>query len=138
MGIPITTTPEVTTTEVPITITTLFPPDGQRYSSYSYQLLATGGTCNPTGPATNDVHANPTPAPTPTEAPLTYNWTITSGSLPNGLQLSSNLSTTSGQIYGTPTESGTFTIYVKACCRSNPTECSTPQVMQITIIQPPV
>ncbi len=62
-----------------LTIGTAFLPEGMVGESYSAALEATGGT-----------------------AP--YTWSITSGSLPNGLELDS----VSGEIYGTPTVGGQF------------------------------
>ncbi len=70
-------------TIAPLTITTTSVPNGTTGTAYSTFLQATGGT-----------------------AP--YSWSITSGSLPAGL----NLAVNTGVIGGTPTASGSFPIAV--------------------------
>ncbi|HEX8088524.1 MAG TPA: NBR1-Ig-like domain-containing protein, partial [Blastocatellia bacterium] len=67
----------------PLTITTTSLPFGQAFQAYSAQVVATGGQPS-------------------------YNWSVSSGSLPSGLTL--NPST--GLISGTPTVGGTFNITV--------------------------
>ena len=76
----------VSTSVTPVQITTSSLPDGQVNSNYSAILVASGGK-------------------TP------YSWSITSGLLPGNLSLGAS----SGQINGTPTQSGTssFTVQVK-------------------------
>ena len=66
----------------PLTITTASLPAGAVLTAYSQTLAVTGGT-------------------------PPYTWRVTSGSLPGGLTLAS-----SGNISGTPTAAGTFTIQV--------------------------
>ena len=73
----------ITTALIPPIITTTTLPDGIIGTTYSTQLAATGTT------------------------PIT--WSLESGSLPNGLTLSS-----AGVISGTPTEENTFNFTVKA------------------------
>jgi hypothetical protein len=67
----------------PLAITTASLPDGVAGSMYSATLTATGGM-------------------------LPYNWTVSSGSLPPGLNLSS-----SGSITGTPSSSGTYSFRIR-------------------------
>ena len=74
----------------PVQITTSSLAGGQVNTSYSASLAATGGT-------------------TP------YSWSITSGSLPTGLSLSS-----AGQITGTPTQSGNASFTVQVSDSSSP------------------
>src|SRR5579863_1813180 len=75
----------------PMFVTTTTLPSGTVGTAYSSQLTATGGT-------------------------NTYTWSITSGALPNGLNLSS-----SGLISGTPTVSNTFGFNVTATdCNGQP------------------
>ncbi len=73
------------TVNMALTITTTSLPSGNVGTSYSQIVQATGGV-------------------------TTYSWSITSGSLPAGL----NLNSITGQIYGTPTTMGTssFTVTV--------------------------
>ena len=75
-----------------VQITTSSLPSGQVSSAYSTSLAASGGT-------------------TP------YTWLLSSGSLPAGLTLSS-----SGQIRGTPTTSGTSSFTVKITDSSSPAQ----------------
>jgi hypothetical protein len=91
-----------------ISITNTSLTSGQVSSSYAATLSATGGTSP-------------------------YTWSVTSGTLPTGLTLSS----TSGQISGTPTQSGTssFTIQVKDS--SSPAQTAT-KSLSITIAASPV
>lgn len=85
-----------------LSITTTSVPGGQVSSSYSAFLVASGGT-------------------TP------YTWSITSGSLPTGLSLSS-----AGQISGTPTATGTSSFTVQVMDSSSPAQSST-KSLSITI-----
>lgn len=78
-----------------LAITTTSVPGGQVNTSYSAFLVASGGT-------------------TP------YSWSISSGSLPAGLSLSS-----AGQISGTPTAAGTSSFTVKVTDSSSPAQTST-------------
>jgi hypothetical protein len=88
----------ITINNPPLAVTTTSLPEGVinvAYSSTAF-LTANGGT-----------------------AP--YTWSISSGSLPNGLQL--NAST--GQITGTPTKTGTFPFTAKVTDSSSPTQTAT-------------
>ena len=78
-----------------LSITTSGLPGGQAASPYSYLISATGGS-----------------------AP--YRWGISSGSLPQGLTLSS-----SGQVSGTPTQVGQFTFAVQVTDAGNTTVSKT-------------
>jgi hypothetical protein len=78
-------------TIVPLAITSSTLPSAVSGASYSSALLATGGT----------------PA---------YSWSITSGSLPQGLTLAAS----TGVISGTPTASGTASFTVTVSDKSNP------------------
>jgi len=80
-------------------------PDGTALLPYTTTLNANGGT-----------------------AP--YNWSLTSGNLPNGLNLSS-----SGLISGTATTTGAFTITVQASDASSRTAS---EVFTLSIIAPPL
>ena len=66
-------------TPSPLSITTTALPNAQAGTAYSFTLTATGGT-------------------TP------YTWSVAAGSLPSGLTLNSS----TGQLSGTPSQSGTF------------------------------
>jgi hypothetical protein len=79
----------------PVQITTTSLPNGPVNSSYSFMMVASGGT-------------------TP------YRWSITSGSLPAGLTMSA-----SGQISGTPSAAGTFSFTIQVADSSSPTETAT-------------
>jgi hypothetical protein len=92
----------VTSSVTPVQITTSSLPSGKTGTSYSSTLSATGGT-------------------TP------YNWSVSSGSLPAGLTLS-----TSGQISGTPTTAGTSSFTVKVTDSSSPAQTATAS-LSITI-----
>lgn len=74
-----------------LTITTTGLPNGVNGSSYSATVNASGGL-------------------------QPYGWSITSGSLPTGL----NLNSSSGQISGTPTANGTFSFTVTVTDSENP------------------
>ena len=84
-------------------ITTSSLASGQQGTAYSATLLATGGT-------------------TP------YSWSVTSGSLPAGLTLGSS----SGQIAGTPTGSGTSSFTVQVQDSSSPVQTAS-KTFSITI-----
>jgi len=88
-------------------ITTTSLPDGTVSIAYSQTLTATGGT-------------------TP------YTWIISSGSLPAGLSLNSS----TGEISGTPTSTGTSNFTVKVVDSSLPQMCDT-QPLSITIDEAP-
>ena len=87
-----------------LTITTSDLQNGVTGAAYSSTILASGGTPG-------------------------YTWTITSGALPGGLALDRN----SGAITGTPTESGTFGISVRAVDASNPQQIAATS-LSLTII----
>ncbi|MGH9735265.1 MAG: putative Ig domain-containing protein, partial [Candidatus Acidiferrales bacterium] len=80
---------------VPLTITTTSLSNGSTNTAYSAFLYAGGGT-------------------TP------YTWTISSGSLPTGLTMS-----TTGDISGTPTAAGAFTFTAKVTDSSSPAKTAT-------------
>jgi hypothetical protein len=86
----------------PLQITTSSLPSGIAKTSYSATLAATGGKTS-------------------------YSWSVSSGSLPTGLTLS-----TSGQMSGTPTSAGTFSFTVKVTDSSSPAQSSTAN-LSITI-----
>ena len=86
-----------------LTISTTALPNGAINSAYSQTLASNGGT-----------------------SPIT--WSISSGTLPNGLSLAS----TTGIISGTPTASGSSTFTVKATDSSTPAQTAT-QVITLTI-----
>ena len=88
----------------PLQITTGTLSAGQVGVSYSSMVQATGGT-------------------TP------YHWSINSGTLPNGLGLSS----TSGTISGTPNAAGSFTFTVKATDSTSPTALTTTKSFTLTV-----
>src|SRR5215472_15836823 len=85
----------ITAGVAPLQITTSSLPGGVANSSYSATESATGGK-------------------TP------YSWSVSSGSLPGGLALS-----TSGQISGTPTMSGTYSFTVQVTDSSSPAQKAT-------------
>ncbi len=91
----------------PVTITTSSLASGIAGTAYSQTLAATGGTPN-------------------------YNWTLTSGSLPTGLSLS-----TSGVISGTPWTSGTFSFGVTVTDSGSPALTNT-TAMMLTIAPRPL
>jgi hypothetical protein len=82
----------ITVEPAPLVITTATLPDGSTTAAYSATLAATGGT----GATT---------------------WSITAGTLPAGL----TLDPATGQISGTPTETGTFTITFQVTDSATPT-----------------
>jgi hypothetical protein len=86
-----------------IEITTTSLPGGVTGTAYSTTLQATGGT-------------------TPDS------WSVTSGTLPSGLALSS-----AGTISGTPTATGTFSFTVKVTDSTTPTALTATQSLSITI-----
>ncbi len=102
-----TSTLTITVIPAPLAITTASLPNGQVSVVYNVALAATGGV-----------------------AP--YNWTITSGSLPQGLQLAST-----GMISGTPTQPATndsVTFQVKDSSNPASTQSAT---LKLTIAPPP-
>ena len=92
----------------PLTITTTSLPAAEVGIAYSQNLQATGGV----------------PA---------YSWSLTAGSLPAGLTLSS-----SGTISGTPTTVGTSSFTVKVTDSETPTPNSTTANLSITVNNPPL
>lgn len=91
---------------LPLTITTTSLPVAVVQKSYSTTLTVTGGV----GP---------------------YNWTVTSGSLPNGVSLSS-----SGAITGTPTAAGTSPITVQVTDSQTPTAAVAAASFTFTVNNP--
>jgi hypothetical protein len=96
-------TPPPVTTTPPLTITTTALPNATLGISYSAALTASGGT-------------------TP------YDWTITSGALPAGLNLSSN-----GAITGTPSVPGNFTFAVRVTDATTPTVQTATATLSISV-----
>jgi uncharacterized protein (TIGR03437 family) len=92
-------------------LTTSSLPSGTVDVPYSLALSATGGV------------------------PPYSNWTLTSGSLPPGISLTSPSSLISGLITGTPTSAGTFTFTVQVSDSTNATASAT---LSLTIVQVPV
>ena len=90
-----TTTLSITATANPLKITTAALASGTTGSAYSQSLIASGGI----------------PA---------YSWSLSSGSLPAGLALSST-----GAISGTPTASGTFSFAATVSDKSTPAQTLT-------------
>ncbi len=90
----------------PLSVTTPSLPGGGVGIAYSQTLTASGGVSP-------------------------YTWSIASGSLPNGLSLSSN-----GQITGTPTATGTSSFSVKVTDSETPTAQSATANLSITISNP--
>ena len=93
----------LTVQAAPLSITTTSLASGFVNTAYAANLAANGGT-------------------TP------YTWSITSGSLPNGLTLNTN----TGAISGTPTGAGTFNFTVQVSDSSHPVQTAT-QPLSITI-----
>jgi Putative Ig domain len=91
-----------TVTPAPLEVTTTSLPGATLGSAYSATLAATGGT-------------------------PPYSWSVTSGSLPPGLSLSS-----SGTISGTPAEAGTYSLTIQAADSSSPRQTATAQ-LSITV-----
>jgi hypothetical protein len=87
-----------------LTITTASVPNGITGQAYSSTLIAANGT-----------------------AP--YAWTLTGGTLPAGLSLSS-----SGTISGTPTTVGTYSFTVKVTDSSSPVQTQTHTFANVTIV----
>jgi Putative Ig domain/Domain of unknown function DUF11 len=83
---------------VPLSVPTASPPQATAGIAYSQQLTAAGGT-----------------------AP--YTWTVTSGTLPAGLTLTSD-----GTITGTPVTAGTSAFTVQATDSGNPAQTATGQL----------
>ena len=94
----------------PVTISTSSLPGGTVNSAYSSTLAAAGGT-------------------TP------YSWSLSAGSLPAGLNLSSN-----GVISGTPTASGTVSFTVRVADSSAPAKTATANlsIAVAAVVTPPV
>jgi lysophospholipase L1-like esterase len=97
----------ITVAPPPVSVSTTSPADGRVGSAYATTLVARGGI-----------------------AP--YSWTVTSGSLPGGLALSS-----SGEIAGTPTTAGTFAFMVQAADSDAPTGTAT-RSLSVTVAPPPI
>jgi Putative Ig domain len=93
---------------VPVSISTGSLASGQVSSTYAATLAASGGTSP-------------------------YTWSVSSGALPAGLSLSAS----SGQISGTPTQSGTSTFTVQVKDSSSPAQTAT-KSLSITIAATPV
>jgi hypothetical protein len=91
-----------TVTPAPLEVTTTSLPGATLGSAYSATLAATGGT-------------------------PPYSWSVTSGSLPPGLSLSS-----SGTISGTPAEAGMYSLTIQAADSSSPRQTATAQ-LSITV-----
>lgn len=85
----------VTSTTPTLSITTSSLPNGQSGTAYSATLSASGGTSP-------------------------YNWSLSSGSLPTGVSLGSN-----GQVSGTPTQSGSFSITIQVADSASHTASKT-------------
>jgi CSLREA domain-containing protein/uncharacterized repeat protein (TIGR01451 family) len=85
-------------------------PDGTRNSSYSGTIIVTDGA-----------------------GPHTYNFTVTAGSLPDGLTLSP--SGPSGTLSGTPTVANTFTFTIRA---TDPNGCFTERPYTVVINAPEI
>ena len=94
----------LTVQSVSLSITTISLPAGVLNTAYSTSLAASGGT-------------------------LPYTWSLTSGSLPSGLTLTSN-----GAITGTPTATGTSSFTVQVRDANNQTATKT---LSITITSAP-
>jgi uncharacterized protein (TIGR03437 family) len=92
-------------------LTTSPLPSGTVDVPYSLALTATGGV------------------------PPYSNWTLTSGSLPPGISLSSPSSLISGLITGTPTSAGTYTFTAQV---SDSTNATASAALSLTIVQVPV
>jgi hypothetical protein len=87
----------------PLSITTASLPNGLATTAYSQTLASSGGTPG-------------------------YSWSLTTGALPTGLSLNS-----SGNIFGTPTTTGTFNFTVKTTDATSPTPQTATQALSITI-----
>src|SRR5450759_1933321 len=87
----------------PLSITTASLPNGLATTAYSQTLAASGGTPG-------------------------YTWSVTTGTIPTGLTLNS-----SGNIFGTPTTTGTFNFTVKATDATSPIAQTATQSLSITI-----
>ena len=94
---------DLTVQASPLAITTATLPDGSEGAAYSATLAGNGGT-------------------------LPYTWSVTSGTLPGGL----NLNSATGAISGTPTAVGSFSFTVQATDSGNPVETIT-QALSITV-----
>jgi hypothetical protein len=94
--------PLAITITAPLSISTTSLPRGTVSTSYAQSLLAAGGT-------------------TP------YSWSVSSGSLPSGLTLS-----TDGALVGTPTAAGTF-LFGAQVTDNSPTPQTATQVLSVTI-----
>jgi hypothetical protein len=91
-----------TITAQPLAVTTAGLPDGTAGQAYKQDLAASGGVSP-------------------------YTWSVTAGSLPDGLSLSP-----SGEISGTPRTSGTFQFTVQAADAESP-QLSASQALSVTI-----
>jgi hypothetical protein len=95
--------PYVVTLQTPLSLTTTSLPWGTVGAAYNQTLAATGAWGS-------------------------YSWSVTSGSLPPGL----NLNAQTGVIAGTPTSAGTATFTVQATGTGNPIQTA-PQQLTVTI-----
>lgn len=96
----------ITVNPAPLAVTTTSLPDGTVSTAYNQTLTATGGT-------------------------PPYTWSVTSGSLPASLTLSS-----SGSISGTPTAAATSNFTVTATDSATPTPQTASEQLSITISAP--
>jgi hypothetical protein len=100
------TSTTTTTTVSSLVIATSSLPQGVVSSSYSAVLNASGGT-------------------------PTYNWSLQAGTFPAGLLLSST-----GQIYGIPTQTGTFNFTIRVSDSSSPTNTASKD-LSLTVVAAP-
>jgi len=105
--IPLTLTPPLSTLSSPLAVATTSLADGSVGTAYSQALTATGGT-----------------------AP--YTWTVATGTLPAGLNLS-----TAGTISGTPTAAGTTSFTVRVTDSAAPAATAT-QALTLNVTAAPV
>jgi hypothetical protein len=88
----------------PLSITTTTLPQGTVSTAYTVSLAASGGSSP-------------------------YQWTISAGQLPPGVNLAAN----TGIVSGTPTSSGTYSVDIAATDASSPVQSATVHAVQITI-----
>jgi hypothetical protein len=94
----------ITVAAAPLTVTTNSLPDGTQNAAYSATLVAAGGT-------------------------VPYTWSISIGTLPNGLALDIN----AGVISGTPTDTGTTTFTVQV---TDANSLTASQMLSLTVSAP--